>query len=361
MKQKELNHNLEKIKQLLNHSDYDKIDVGINLAAGMDEPKIFETLLEGSYFGKYSGKSYLRLNDFQKNNNINIYLDENNVSIIEKNKFPTGYYILLSLILNDPSTDLNEIKNLDLSLCDLERLPEKFSNCLNLEKLNLESNNFKDFPNEILKLKNLTHLFLGWNKIKKLPDGLNALNNLECLKIGDNYIETIPESISDLKKLTELDIGGNALDTFPIAINRLTSLKNINFVEYNGDNETFDEDGSINNDLLKNNPKIKIEQPVNCFSCETDKSRLENMIERYDGYFCESCDADWNENYYTCECCEQNVANYTAGPYYDYGEVKEKHNSYTIKIKNSSFIKIICPYCVENIPSQFCCEEVEDV
>ena len=33
---------------------------------------------------------------------------------------------------------------------------------------------------------------------------------------------------------------------------------------------------------------------------------------------------------------EQNVANYTAGPYYDYGEVKEKHNSYTIKIQNSS-------------------------
>ena len=47
MNEKELTENIDKIKQLLTLPDYDKIDAGIELAVSLEEPKIFETLLDG--------------------------------------------------------------------------------------------------------------------------------------------------------------------------------------------------------------------------------------------------------------------------------------------------------------------------
>ena len=47
MNEKELKENIEKIKQLLTLPDYDKIDAGIELTVSLEEPKIFENLLDG--------------------------------------------------------------------------------------------------------------------------------------------------------------------------------------------------------------------------------------------------------------------------------------------------------------------------
>ena len=47
MNDKELKENIEKIKQFLTLPRYDKIDAGVELAISLEEPKIFETLLDG--------------------------------------------------------------------------------------------------------------------------------------------------------------------------------------------------------------------------------------------------------------------------------------------------------------------------
>tara|TARA_B100000315_G_scaffold6023_1_gene6041 strand:+ start:28 stop:261 length:234 start_codon:yes stop_codon:yes gene_type:complete len=57
MNEKELNNNIEKIKQLLTLPNYDKIDDGIELAVSLEEPKIFEMLFDGCYKGE-SGWKY---------------------------------------------------------------------------------------------------------------------------------------------------------------------------------------------------------------------------------------------------------------------------------------------------------------
>ena len=57
MNDKDLNYNIEKIKQFLILPDYNKIDAGIELAVSLEEPKIFEVLLKGSYNGE-GGWSY---------------------------------------------------------------------------------------------------------------------------------------------------------------------------------------------------------------------------------------------------------------------------------------------------------------
>lgn len=50
---------------------------------------------------------------------------------------------------------LVKLKELDLSKCGLNSLPDEFVNLQNLEKLNLWGNEFKEFPKVINKLKNL--------------------------------------------------------------------------------------------------------------------------------------------------------------------------------------------------------------
>ena len=47
MNEKELTKNVEKIKQFLTHSDYDKVDVAIELIWSLEEPKIYKHFLEG--------------------------------------------------------------------------------------------------------------------------------------------------------------------------------------------------------------------------------------------------------------------------------------------------------------------------
>ena len=46
----ELKKNISKIKKLLKQRDYDVIDIGIELIISLNEPEIFETLLDGIKF-----------------------------------------------------------------------------------------------------------------------------------------------------------------------------------------------------------------------------------------------------------------------------------------------------------------------
>lgn len=129
MNDKELELNIEKIKQFLTLPDYDKIDAGIELAVHLEEPKIFERLLDGCSDLSTSlsyGESYL--NDWLK-------------SLITSsgtlNENPTGYYVWLSLLVNNPLLRTADIKELDLTNGYLKKIPKNFSKLENLEKLNL--------------------------------------------------------------------------------------------------------------------------------------------------------------------------------------------------------------------------------
>ena len=158
MNEKELIKNVENIKQLLTLPDYDKIDMGIELAVSLEEPKIFERLLEGSGSGRRDNKL---LNNWMKS----LITSEG-----ELNDKPTGYYVYLSLLVNNPLTQINDIRELNLTNGYLSRLPKNFSKLQHLEKLNLQLNKLEKFPNEVFQLKNLTNLHLGWNNIKTIPE-----------------------------------------------------------------------------------------------------------------------------------------------------------------------------------------------
>ena len=350
----EIEKNIEKIKILLSQADYGKIDFGIELAISLDEPKIFEVLLDkcnvnGNLFNP-------RLNDWMKS------LITNSGTL---NDEPTGYYVWLSLLINNPSLDTIKIKELDLTNGYLKKLPINFSKLQNLQKLNLQLNKLEKFPDEVLKLKNLTHLHLGWNKIKIIPDKIYQLQNIQSLMLGNNLILENSKNLGNLKNLQHLDIGSNYLDEFPSCIFRLMNLLNINFINYN-DSEYFHEE-QISNSILNNNPNVHIIQPVHCISCGDDSGdyREEDTIERHDGFFCESHDEQWENPFYYCDCCYAYVA--PRGYVSKDGNNSDMHDGYDstrwfidafvdspftiIKDKNDTLeARQICELCRCNIP-----------
>ena len=79
----------------------------------------------------------------------------------------------------------------------------------------------------------------------------------------------------------------------------ITILKQDRFI--NGANE------EVSKNISKLIPDVYIIQPVLCISCD-DYYRVEDTIERHDGYFCESHDEQWDNPHYYCDCCSIYVA-----------------------------------------------------
>ena len=360
MNKAELKKNIDKIKELIlgAGSDYNKIDAGIELAVSLEEPKIFERLLEGSRKGGHVYYPQLSL--------LNNWMKSTITSGGELNDNPAGYYIYLSLLVNNPLVDLNNIKEINLTNGYLRRLPKNFSKLQCLEKLNLQLNKLEKFPDEILELKNLTHLHLGWNNLKTIPDEISELEKLQSLMLGNNSIEKISENLGNLKNLQHLDIGSNNLGEFPSCISKLKNLLNINFINYDDEGFYFDEEG-ISKSILKNNSNVHIIQPVHCISCGEDDDcriyRVEDTIERHDGYFCESHDEQWDNPHYYCDCCYTYVAprgyinddslrsGYDSMRCFIDASFLDEAYSTIIKDKDGSLsAKVICELCKCNVP-----------
>jgi len=395
----ELTENIDKIKQLLTLPDYDKIDAGIELAISLEEPKIFEILLNGCSLES----SRPKLNEWMKR------LIISSGEIINE---PTGYYVFLSLIINAPgdakihqSFKLDDIKCLNLTKCYLSALPKNFSKLKNLEKLYLEYNNLgPSIPNEIFKLNNLIGLYLGHNVIETIPDEISALKNLQLLAFGFNLVNKLSEKLSQLKSLKHLDISNNNFGPFP-DVSQLKSLINLCCFAYDDDAKPF---GCTCSDCkLSDNHKCN-EECACCSPCDDQveiaeeiKKRFEisilsefviegvqcneqlqtcdnwfnsngGGISRHDGDFCESCDSDWNDIYSHCECCGEYIApnNYVDikewdiykwyqdkiwESYDDIGEVAGQVDTTPLQniiIKKDGTLdsKEICYICKENLP-----------
>ncbi|MDP6338792.1 MAG: hypothetical protein QF842_00495, partial [Candidatus Marinimicrobia bacterium] len=269
----ELTENIDKIKQLLTLPDYDKIDAGIELAISLEEPKIFEILLNGCSLES----SRPKLNEWMKR------LIISSGEIINE---PTGYYVFLSLIINAPgdakihqSFKLDDIKCLNLTKCYLSALPKNFSKLKNLEKLYLEYNNLgPSIPNEIFKLNNLIGLYLGHNVIETIPDEISALKNLQLLAFGFNLVNKLSEKLSQLKSLKHLDISNNNFGPFP-DVSQLKSLINLCCFAYDDDAKPF---GCTCSDCkLSDNHKCN-EECACCSPCDDQVEIAEEIKKRFE-------------------------------------------------------------------------------
>jgi internalin A len=104
-------------------------------------------------------------------------------------------------------------EQLDLSKCQLRRLPPQIGMLVNLKRL-------------ILGKKGQKNKFTYW------PDELGQLKSLELLSAPHNRLTEIPSSIRMMTNLRELDLSYNQINFVPDLFENLTNLQIIN-LEFN--------------------------------------------------------------------------------------------------------------------------------
>jgi internalin A len=138
----------------------------------------------------------------------------------------TGYAKALALIEQAAAEGWTE---LDLAGLGLEELPGEIGRLIQLETLNLSSNQIAVIPDAIAQLTNLTDLDLSDNRIVLIPEAIAQLTNLHSLYLSDNQIAVIPEAIAQLTNLTDLDLSDNKIVIIPDVIAQLANLTDLDF------------------------------------------------------------------------------------------------------------------------------------
>ena len=126
-----------------------------------------------------------------------------------------------------------ELRVLRLYGNNIDSIPDRIVELVNLEKLYIGRNDLKYIPASIGKLKNLKILSVQYNEIDSLPEELGNLTNLEQLLLNQNQLTSLPESLGNLKNLEVLQVKYNQLDSLP---NSIGACENLQFIYLNRNN-----------------------------------------------------------------------------------------------------------------------------
>ena len=100
--------------------------------------------------------------------------------------------------------NLSGIEVLDLSMAELQHLPESIFQLKNLRSLNLSHNRLSTLPTEITKLSYLGKLDLLFNEIGSIPQFLCELDSLKFINLNGNPVGQMPDCLDERKGLTVL-------------------------------------------------------------------------------------------------------------------------------------------------------------
>ncbi|KAI4890073.1 hypothetical protein NFI96_025080, partial [Prochilodus magdalenae] len=121
---------------------------------------------------------------------------------------------------------LVNLATLELTACELERLPSAVFSLTSLQELDLRENKLTTME-EILSLQHcrrLSTLKLWHNSITSVPEHISKLRSLEMLDLSWNKISKLPPKLCYCTKLRHLDLSHNQLTSLPSEIGILQSL-----------------------------------------------------------------------------------------------------------------------------------------
>lgn len=145
---------------------------------------------------------------------------------------------LIRLIIHNDGTKLlvmNSLKKmtnlieLELHCCELERIPHAIFSLINLQELDLKSNNIRTIE-EIISfqhLRRLACLKLWHNKIITIPSSIGQVKSLESLHLSHNKLESLPIALFTLPKLRHLDVSHNSITVLPPDVGLLHNLQHL--------------------------------------------------------------------------------------------------------------------------------------
>ncbi|KFQ29014.1 Protein LAP2, partial [Mesitornis unicolor] len=154
-------------------------------------------------------------------------------------KLPDGFSQLLNLTqlyLNDAFLEflpanfgrLTKLQILELRENQLKILPKTMSRLTQLERLDLGSNEFTEVPEVLEQLSGLKEFWMDGNRLTLIPGFIGTLKQLTYLDVSKNNIEVVEEGISGCESLQDLLLSSNSLQQLPESIGSLkkaTTLK----------------------------------------------------------------------------------------------------------------------------------------
>ena len=124
----------------------------------------------------------------------------------------------------------NHIERLNLTNCQLTRIPKSIKKCKHLKDLNLENNRIRHIPRWITELDSLEEISLNFNQLKLNKRDIRRLSKLKSILLAGNGIERLPKNVGQLQ-CNNLNLSKNKLHSLPASFANLTQIKNLIFYE----------------------------------------------------------------------------------------------------------------------------------
>ena len=151
----------------------------------------------------------------------------------------------------------NHIERLNLTNCQLNRIPASIRRCKHLKELNLENNNIKHIPQWIMELDSLEEISLNFNQLKPKKRDIRRVSKLKSILLAGNNLEKLPDNVGQLH-CTNFNLSKNKLSSLPASFAKLTQIKNLIFYDNDFGNIPEVLNGFTNTkhlDFYKNNIK----------------------------------------------------------------------------------------------------------
>ena len=124
----------------------------------------------------------------------------------------------------------NHIERLNLTNCQLTRIPKSIKKCKHLKDLNSEGNQIRHIPRWIMELDSLEEISLNFNQLKLSRRDIRRLSKLKSILLAGNGIEKLPKNVGQLQ-CNNLNLSKNKLRSLPASFANLTQINNLIFYE----------------------------------------------------------------------------------------------------------------------------------